>query len=185
MTKIKFIIGLFLFVNIFTICHSYDWDKCRREMQKEMRTGGPYGGLATTTTFPTQYISSWGGCSVTGKPEEDRKVFFNDNYDMLRRNFSENQGEYMYAFISYYKCSKDGETEFINTVRSNYQLIFGKIYKRTIADFIYPNNRSKTIENWDKSWDVTPKESFERLEGLILNNQSVGNECHKINSELK
>jgi hypothetical protein len=77
------------------------------------------GGFATTTTFPVQYTSSWGACSAIGKLEEDRKAFYNDNFEMLRINFSENRGEYLKAFVSFYQCSKVGE-EVLSNDNYNY-----------------------------------------------------------------
>lgn len=173
---------LFVLMIFNTTCFAYDWDKCRREMEQRTKFGGPYGGLATTSIMPTQYLSSWGGCSLIGKPEEDRKAFFNDNYTMLKKNFSENNGEYMYAFVSFFGCSKDGEDEFIKLIRNNYQKVFGKIYNRFDLDLNYPDNRRKINDQWNESWDVNPEQSFERIKTLITANESISKKCTNLDN---
>lgn len=180
MRKKIIFISILSFICTLLNAHAYDWEKCRRSLAKKGKEAEMYGGLYTTTVFPVQFSSSWGACSAFGKPEVDRKAFFNDNFDSLRVNFSENRGEYMHALISFYQCSNVGEEEFIKLVRSNYQNIFGKIYNKETIDLLYPDRRSKARENWQESWDVTPEESFNRLQEITRKDINLNKECKKM-----
>lgn len=153
---------------------AYDWDKCRKSLAKLGKDSGMYGGIATTTVFPSQFSSSWGACSALGKPEEDKKAFFNDNFDMLRINFSENNGEYLKAFISFYKCSSYGEEIFTKLVRNNYGIIFGKSQSLKIQETIHPENRDRG------EIPVSPEHSFNKLQDLLEKEDVVMRECKNI-----
>lgn len=179
MTKVITILIL-LSSHFLSSAYAYDWDKCRRSLMKQGRDAGLYGGVATVTIFPSQFISSWGACSAVGKPENDRKAFYNDNFESLKINFSENRGEYLKAFVSFYKCSIDGEDNFVKLIRNNYKAVFGKIYNKNDLDLMYPDNRNRNRENWREDWDVTPKASFENLQALVEKNEFLIKQCQII-----
>jgi hypothetical protein len=173
--NVKFIIKtLLLFVYFISSAQAYDWDKCRRSLEKQKKAAGLNGGFATTTTFPVQYTSSWGACSAIGKPEDDRKAFFNDNFIMLVTDFSRGNGEYMKAFMGFYKCSDNGEEEFIKTVRSNYEVIFGKLHYLSIREIIHPEVRKK--EDRLK----TPESAFNNIQSTLKMNDITTRECRSM-----
>lgn len=180
MNKVLIVILILLSSNLVPRAHAYDWDKCRRFLSKQSKSAGLFGGFATTTTFPIQFSSSWGACSAIGKPEEDRKAFYNDNFERLKINFSENRGEYMKAFVSFYKCSNTGEEAFVKRIRNNFKDIFGKIYNKDVLDLMYPGNRDKNREEWREDWDVTPEASFKKLQDLIGKDDVVVGECKSV-----
>lgn len=112
--------------------------------------------------FPTQLLSSWGACSATGKPEENKEVFFNDNFEMLKKNFASGNGEYLKTFMSFFQCSEQGESEFVKIVRMNYDAIF-----------IHPQDSSNL--------NLNPAESsFSSLQIKIQSDKIIINECKKL-----
>lgn len=152
---------------------AYDWDKCRKSLAKLGKDSGMYGGIATTTVFPSQFSSSWGACSALGKPEENRMAFFNDNFDMLKVDFARGDGEYVTTYISFYQCSDTGKKDFIKLVRSNYKHIFGTIRTLSFHEMVHPEDRSKNPNDWA----ITPKDSFTRLQDIIEKDEVVNQEC--------
>lgn len=166
--KLQIILLLFLacFANI---AHPYDWDKCKRSM---LKTREAYL-LALTTISPIQYTSSWGACSAMGKPEDDRKAFFNDNFSMLKINFARGSGEYVTTFINFYKCSNVGSVGFLKIVRNNFKNVFGTAHTPSFHEMVHPEDRSKNPEDWP----IDPEESFLRLQNTIEKDEILIKEC--------
>lgn len=164
-----------IFISTYFISSSeaYDWDKCRRHLAKVSKNAGMYGGIVTTTIYPSQFTSSWGACSALGKPEEDREVFFNDNFEGLKINFAQGNGELMKVFMSFYKCSIYGEEEFIKIVRNNYKMIFGTAKSLSFHEIVHPEDRSKNPEDWN----ISAEDSFTRLFSIIEKDDVVIREC--------
>ncbi|MFA6236459.1 MAG: DUF3015 family protein [Bacteriovorax sp.] len=154
--------------------YAYDWDKCRRSLNKQSKNAGLYGGVLTTTIFPSQFSSSWGACSALGKPEVDKKAFFNDNFEMLKQDIAKGNGEYLDAFLVFYNCSILGREEFIKSSRNNYKNIFGTNRRLTLSETIHPETRSSE-ERY-----VRPEESYNRLNKILEVSQTIISECKKI-----
>lgn len=92
--------------------------------------------LATTTRSTTNVFvpptfgmtSGTLGCSqhsLVQKKDEAAAVYASENYDSLRQEMSEGQGENLVAFASLLGCKEAAYTDFTNVTRSHFPTIIG------------------------------------------------------------
>jgi hypothetical protein len=90
---------------------------------KEASNYGLGGGFISTT----QFISSWGKCSIFSNSfEEEKKTFFTNNFEKIRTNSSQGDGEYLSAYFDLIGCRVEGRESMSSTLQKNYNEIFGK-----------------------------------------------------------
>lgn len=108
------LIVIFLFL-LPSLCYSFNWKRCRN-----IAWSGNGVGFTVSTS---SYFSSTGRCSMVGKLEYDKKVFFAQNLDLLQIDIAQGGGEYLSAYLSL--SNRDPEV-FSKLLQGNYSLIFDR-----------------------------------------------------------
>ena len=116
------LVGLSFVLNLIFSQQAFGFnnDECSKDIGK--RHTGLGGGLISTT----QFVSSWGGCSMFGQIESDKKVFLTDNLDKIRDDSAKGNGEYLLAYSKLAGCNSEKGGLFMTSVQKKYEDLFAK-----------------------------------------------------------
>lgn len=109
--RIFYIISFIVTLNIGTTSNAFDYQKCRR-----VGVGNGAGYFLSTTS----YVSSTGPCSMIGKFEHDRKIFFAENFDKILDDFARGNGEYAMTFARLSGCTQSTQTIYPKLMKKNF-----------------------------------------------------------------
>lgn len=108
---------------------SFSWRDCKRSSYFRTDRGGVstrlFNGLMNQVTSTGQFFTSTGGCAMIGKVEHDKRVFFANNFDKLREDFSRGSGEYSLAYAKMHGCNQEGQKYFPRLMKKHYFSIKG------------------------------------------------------------
>ncbi|MFT6069644.1 MAG: hypothetical protein ACJAT2_001575 [Bacteriovoracaceae bacterium] len=128
--KKNIVLGL-LFVMYSGVSFAYDGSKCMGALKK----GGSWGWL----TSSSQFLSSWGQCSMIGlAPQERPKFFVAQNVDKLIIDSAKGEGEYLASFSKLASCDAYTSQKLPDRLQNNLKQIYGddlqndaqEVYKR-------------------------------------------------------
>ncbi len=83
--------------------------------------------LMDATTFPfvaAGATSSINGCSPVNKDYDEIRSYFLINFNSIRIQTAQGQGEFLSGLAHLFRCSGDNEIEFKSYLQSNYKFIF-------------------------------------------------------------
>ncbi len=68
----------------------------------------------------TQFLSSWGECSLVGEVEKVRKTFIAQNLNYLQQDMAKGSGEYLAAYARLHDCNEEGINLFGKSMKQKY-----------------------------------------------------------------
>jgi Protein of unknown function (DUF3015) len=135
-------IYLFLAVILSQPASAFNWRKCSRTFV----SGGDGKGIFISTS---SFFSSTGDCAMIGKLEHDKKVFVNNNFQLMLSDFAKGRGEYAEAYAKMHGCSLSA------------QKAFSRIMKEQYDSFLELNSKRELYYSLESSFVVDPLLSSE------------------------
>lgn len=68
----------------------------------------------------SQFLSSWGECSMVGEVEKVRRTFIAQNLMYLQQDMAKGRGEYLSAYARLHECNEEGMSLFGRSMKEKY-----------------------------------------------------------------
>lgn len=114
---------IFALLLISTSAHAFNWSRCNNASPV---TGGSgiIEMMSTTVSnvgvSSSQFLSSWGECSMVGEVEKVRKTFIAQNLNYLQQDMAKGNGEYLAAYARLHDCNQKGMALFGKSMKQKY-----------------------------------------------------------------
>lgn len=125
---------------------AFNWDICYEKVISKGTINGD-GAFLSSSSF----TSSTGDCAMIGEVNHDKKIFYVQNYEYIKRDIASGGGEYINAYSVLVKCSTLAQERLPDILRSNFHHIYGNLL-------------------------YSPEETYKNLEKIIVNS-SLGSYC--------
>ncbi len=138
---------IFALLALSTSAHAFNWSRCNSASPVSGGTG-LIEMMSTTVSnvgvSSSQFLSSWGECSLVGEVEKVRKTFIAQNLNYLQQDMAKGSGEYLAAYARLHDCSEEGTALFGKTMKLKYFEIkeldarqdFDAIYQKMETPFV-------------------------------------------------
>jgi hypothetical protein len=137
--KILILASLLASINAF----AFNWQRCSFSQPVSGQGGGL---LQVSSTFVTnvgisssQFMSSWGECSMVGEIQNVRRTFIAQNLPYLMQDIAKGSGEYLSAYARLHDCNTAGNSQYGRVMKQQYaeltQLDFEGIFLLMEAPF--------------------------------------------------
>jgi len=124
----KLALTLFLFLQV-NFAMAYDARKCldfmrgKKEDSDWKKAGKGFFSVTVVPVSTSQFLSSWGECSFL---EQEKVVFFLENFDKIRQDSTKGNGEYLLAYSKLSGCNAEEGTRVMASAQRNYETLFVK-----------------------------------------------------------
>jgi len=116
MKKIILLLAIFIFS---TEVYAFKWNKCRKGIRNL------FHHTFVTGTSTTQFLSSWGPCSMIGATsQEKQQLFIATSLDKIKVDAAIGSGEYLTVLSQLYGCNTNGSEIFSQIMQNNFSMIF-------------------------------------------------------------
>ncbi len=104
--------------------YAFNWQRCSFSQPVSGQGGGILEVMSTIVSnvgiSSSQFLSSWGDCSMVGAVDKVKKTFIAQNLKYLKQDMAKGTGEYLFAYAHLHECNLAGKRSFGRSIKRQY-----------------------------------------------------------------